>query len=55
MVYSIINQELKKCYTTILPICKECKKFKEPMKWMPHKTAETQKTINEMFPKKIKC
>ena len=27
-------------------------KNKKPMKWMPHKTAEAQRTINEMFPKK---
>ena len=48
----VINQELKKCYKTVLPICEECKKFKEPMKQMPHKTAEAQRTINKMFPKK---
>ena len=51
---NIINQELKKCYKTFTPICEEYKKFKEPMKWMPHKTAEAQRTINEMFPKKKK-
>ena len=27
-------------------------KNKKPMKWMPHKTEEAQRTINEMFPKK---
>ena len=27
-------------------------KFKEPMKRMPHETAEAQRTINEMFLKK---
>ena len=43
----IKNQKLKKCYKTNLPICEECKKFKEPMKRMPHKTAEVT-----MFPKK---
>ena len=26
--------------------------FKQSMKQMPHKTAEAQRTINEMFPKK---
>ena len=41
----IIKQELKKCYKTVLPIGKECKKFKEPMKWIPHKRAEVQRTI----------
>ena len=51
----IINQELKKCYKTVLPICKECKKLKEPMKWMPYKTAEAQRRINKVFPKKRKC
>ena len=50
----VINQELKKCYNTVQPICKECKKFKDPMKRMPHKTAEAQRTINKMFPKEIK-
>ena len=47
------NQELKKCYKTVLPICKECKKFKNSVKWMPHKT-EAQRTINKMFPKERK-
>ena len=51
----IIKQELKECYKTVLPICEECKKFKEPMKRMSLKTAEAQRTINnEMFPKKKK-
>ena len=44
----IKNQKLKKCYKTNLPISKECKKFKEPMKWMPHKTAE----VTQCFQKK---
>ena len=44
----IKNQKLKKCYKTNLPICEECKKFKEPMKRMPHKTAE----VTECFQKK---
>ena len=50
----VINQELKKCYKTVLPICEECKKFKEPMRRMPHKTADAQRTINEIFQKKKK-
>ena len=29
-------------------------KDKDPMKRMPHKTAEVQRTINKMFPKKRK-
>ena len=28
----------------------ECKKFQEPMKRMPHITAEAQRTIIKMFP-----
>ena len=35
-------------------MCEECKKFKEPMKRMPHKTAEAQRTIDKVFPKKRK-
>ena len=30
----------------------ECKKFQEPMKRMPHITAEAQRTIIKMFPPK---
>ena len=51
----VISQGLKKCYKIVLPICEECKKFKEPIKRMPRKTAKAQRTINEMFPKKRKC
>ena len=51
----IINQDLKKYYKTVLPRWEECKKFKDPMKKMPHKTVEAQRTIKEMFPKKRKC
>ena len=49
---SMINQESKKCYKTVLPIMEECKKFQEPMKRMPHITAEAQRTIMKMFPPK---
>ena len=51
---SMINQESKKCYKTVLPIMEECKKFQEPMKRMPHITAEAQRTIIKMFPPKKK-
>ena len=40
------------CGVNMRGICEEYKKFKEPMKQMPHKTAEAQRTINKMFPKK---
>ena len=50
----VINYELKKCCKTVLSIYEECKKFKDPMKGIPHKAAVAQRTINEMFPKKRK-
>ena len=40
------------CGVNMRGICEECKKFKEAMKQMPHKTAGAQRTINKMFPKK---
>ena len=48
----IIKQELRKCCRAVLPICEECKTFKEPKKQMRHNTAEAQRAINEMFVKK---